>query len=468
MQMPSRVTLGEMEQRARTIPTTDTIEKLTLSPFPYFDNRASATQLGVALVGVTASGVSTLVILRLDAAGDELYSWHCVDPYVEARLGSDKRLERVEAARAQASAVKAADVEAELDALYGFNEHTPSGQCDFFKQWRLDKSHVCHHHAALLEAFNAQHPGTSLEQALRDKLNEFISGGSAAAARDVDVFRAVAFKYPILIVGESGSGKTRGAEQFSKEIGAKLVKLSCEPGTTAAEITGYTMRAPSGDYVWVDGKVTEAYRLALKGQKVLLLVDEMLRADPRELSIFLSAFERSSLTGKYHLQTGRILSAEDGVAVLETLVVDPANVCIVATTNIGGKYAVNNPDKALGDRFFRIRLDNTLEGVVDAAENECKTKSFPLSVASSCGVFWQAMRNALKQGTVSDTPSKRTLNRAIELARTPSEVPFFLEKMTEHWVEVTMEGEPNPDQTALVKTAIAKAFGLEPTEGASD
>lgn len=440
-----------------------TDQSLFISPYPFFNSRESTTSLAAALVGKTDGGTTTCLVYLKGAGDEDLWSWFCVDKFIDGKLFDDVVNERIQDVLAKVSPSMRTDVQAKLRALNGSNAVGTS--CNFWSLWQKNRDHVCGHTTALIEAYKAQNPGKDIEQELKAYYNEIVSGvASAPSDGKLDMFSRTAFRYPIMVVGESGSGKTRDTLVYANETRAKLVKLSCEAGTSAAEITGYYMKAPDGNFVWVDGKVTAAFRLAAGRKtnsaepKVVLLVDEMLRADPRELAIFLSAFERNPVTDRYELDTGRILSAPDGVAVLERLSVNPKDICIVATTNLGGKYSVGIMDKALQDRFVFIRKDNDRAGIKSAAEEACRQAALPVDIAEYCAKFWEAMVRAKQQSQVTETPSKRTINRAIELSTTPAEVPLMLKHMAEHWTSLDMDGMPTKSELEMVSKLVDESF----------
>lgn len=440
-------------------------DDLVLTPLPHHDVGTLQVSLHVAFIATmqdkSGTGiVNTVLSYGRDKSGNGEFHAFCVDRFSKGMLDSDVKNERINGALEQVAPLLRQEVAQSLNDLFGKFKHADRN-CGFWKIQNHNKDHVCEDTAVLLAMVAERYPGESVEELLIAEFERLSNGGTMVAKKSkaFSPFDYFAFHLPILSVGESGSGKTLGALMYAKENNLQLVKLSCEAGTTGADITGYYMKAPDGSMVWVDGKMTAAFRLAAKGtKKVMLLVDEMLRVDVRELAIFLSAFELNPLTKKYVLSTGRILSCEDGLAVLEELEVDPRFLCIVATTNIGGKYAVGDMDKALQDRFVVIRLDNDEAGIKAAALSQCKASFISEDVADKCAKFWVAMGRAKTSSLIAETPSKRLINRAIAHAQSPAMVPVLLKHFAPHFVGLDSDGFPLAEQVKKVEEIVDKAF----------
>lgn len=443
------------------------VKELMLTPYPLFSAIDRSVTFAVALLAVVKrnDGLNSLTMLQYhrDASDEEVFSWFCFDKLFRGELDTREQddrwsqcLQKIHVSmRKQASAT----FTHALNRVATFK----IDNCGYWANANKAKPNVytCDDTAALLSKFREQNPIQRPDEALRGYYNLLVgvtaSAGSASAREEV-TFRNYTFSQPILFVGESGSGKTRQAYEFAKSNNSTLVKLSCEAGTTGVDILGFYMKAPDGNMLWVDGAMTEAFRKAASGTRTVLLIDELLRPDIREISIFLTALDPDPFTGEYVLRTGRILSSVDGVAVTETLRVSPENLCVIATTNMGGKYNVGEMDKALSDRFVMFRIDTTMEGVKEATQSACRASSLPLVLADNCAKFWKAMSEAKVQNLVSETPTKRILIRAINHSSSPSQLPLHLKAMAAHWVSLNSDGFPNPQQLATVNKLIETAF----------
>ena len=176
-----------------------------------------------------------------------------------------------------------------------------------------------------------------------------------------------AFKIPVLIEGDRGSGKTYEAFEYAKSLDIEPSFVGGHAGIESIDLLGCLVPYAgqenkiedtsvsaadffSGDYqmkvsssnsnslIWKDGPIAEAFRKAQNGEKAILIIDELLRIPQRELNILLTAL--SPVHGKYNLRTGRILEVIDGVAREEVLSCDTRDLFVLATTNVGGQYAV--------------------------------------------------------------------------------------------------------------------------------
>lgn len=97
----------------------------------------------------------------------------------------------------------------------------------------------------------------------------------------------------------------------------------------------------TGDWCIEEGELTRAFRLAREGKRVIILLEEIPRANPRTLNLLIEAMD--GVRGVYRLHnflTGEMLTA--GIE----------NLAFVATANFGGEYArTETPDEVLPDRF---------------------------------------------------------------------------------------------------------------------
>lgn len=454
------------EAKTSTPPHGYKVLSTIITPYPHYSVAELTVTFAVAAVGVIErpDGTHTLTAVEYyrDASGAEVFAWFCFDKLLRGALSTEELDERLSICLQKIQVPLRKQAEKTFKAALGLGTAYEVSNCGYWAHANKAKPNIytCPDTKALLDAINKQSPDVSLDKQLIAEYNKLlgvIEGAVSVSSKEV-TFRNYAFSQPILFVGESGSGKTRQAYQFAKEQNAELVKLSCEAGTSSIDILGFYMKAPDGNMLWVDGAMTEAFRKAASGIKTVLLIDELLRPDIREISIFLTALDPDPFTGQYVLRTGRILSSVDGVAVTETLRVSPENLCVIATTNMGGKYNVGEMDKALSDRFVMFRIDTTEAGVIEAAAEACRANGLPEVLAQKCGAFWKAMKASKAQNLVSETPTKRIILRAIAHSTSPQQLPLHLKAMGAHWVSLDGEGFPVASQLTTVNFIIDKAF----------
>jgi MoxR-like ATPase len=177
-----------------------------------------------------------------------------------------------------------------------------------------------------------------------------------------------------LLVGPTGVGKSKCARLAGLEEGMRIVLMQGYPGLTYRELFGKVapVVGPSGqEFRWIDGPLSEAWRVAQAGERVELIVDELARFDPYNLAPFLGALDK--VAGREVLQMAgvepdarrdlqaavpdaeyRILKLPNG----ERLVAPASRLAIVATTNLGSDYVqVQQKFDAALLRRFEVQLD---------------------------------------------------------------------------------------------------------------
>ena len=285
----------------------------------------------------------------------------------------------------------------------------------------------------------------------------------------------LAFKIPVLLEGDRGSGKTYEVFQYASSVGIEPSFIGGHAGIESIDLLGHLVPAEissseeiSADdifngkssskqsLVWKDGALSEAFRKASKGEKAILILDELLRIPQRELNILLTAL--SPIGGKYHLRTGRILNIEDGVANEETLSCETNNLMVVGTTNVGGQYAVDDIDPALAERFVIIRKDTELKTLLSILKEKANLKGFSDEIANNILIFFKKMLDVKKKGLIKEVPTLRTLSRAIELAEKESEVVDNIELQLLLWVGRDVYGQPEKQEAELVNRLIKACF----------
>lgn len=296
-----------------------------------------------------------------------------------------------------------------------------------------------------------------------------------------------AFKIPVLVEGDRGSGKTYEAFEYAKSLDIEPSFVGGHAGIESIDLLGCLVPYAgqeskiedtsvsaadffSGDYqmkvssnssnslIWKDGPIAEAFRKAQNGEKAILIIDELLRIPQRELNILLTAL--SPVHGKYNLRTGRILEVIDGVAREEVLSCDTRNLFVLATTNVGGQYAVDTIDPALAERFIVVRKDTEVDTLIDILKNKAEEKGFHFTLAQKAGLFFEKMTDAKEQGLVAEAPTLRTLSRAFDLAEKEKEedVKDYILDQKLLWVDRDVYGKPVQEQIELIERIINDYF----------
>lgn len=265
----------------------------------------------------------------------------------------------------------------------------------------------------------------------------------------------------VLILGEAGVSKTYTARLEAAKSGFKVIEMACHAGTTAYELGGSYVPYHDGTVVWQDGKFAEAMRLAGKGERVALIIDEILRTEGRALSVLLTALTPHPVTGLYSFTTSRAIDSVDGVAVMETLSCDPRNLTVIATSNIGANYQTNDLDPAIQDRFvvYMQEMTNTLlqtilASVVDKVRKQYPSPAgggLPANTVSQMGALWRDINNNIKAAKLTKNFSTRKLVAAIENSQnSPMRLADNLRDMRFAVVRLDNDGHPVKDELELV------------------
>jgi MoxR-like ATPase len=383
------------------------------------------------------------------------FSIWCGDSFLEAGIDEPAAKARVQAMLktlpAGTPAATKLELRAETSGLFG--SMPKSGGCSFWGDWKRSRSLCVHTSAFIKKVLEDPRIFDSLESRYAEitckEKKTYSSGGIASLAR-------LAFKVPVLFEGDRGSGKTKEVRDFSRMNGFFFVEQGGHEGIEAPDLLGHVTPLPQGGYVWKDGPVTEAFRKA-KSSKVVLLLDELLRIPQRELSLLLTALSPDN--GVYRLRTGRVLRVtEEGVGEEESLECPVDNLCVVATTNVGAEYAVDEVDPAIAERFFVLRKDTTKEALGKILREVAAKKSFSGSAADHLLKFFEKMSKLQASGLCKWAPTTRTLVRALELSEQKSDLPEVLAEMSLLWVARASNGKPVVEQLTAVKDAISASF----------
>jgi midasin (ATPase involved in ribosome maturation) len=265
------------------------------------------------------------------------------------------------------------------------------------------------------------------------------------------------FQKHILIEGEKGSGKTYSISKFLADEGVDTVFIAGHEGMESIDLLGYLIPDKSGELVWKDGALTEAFRRAQHHQTVLFF-DELLRVPSRELNLLVGALSPNA-RGEYVLRTGRVLEVIDGIAVEETLIVPQDRLWVIGTTNVGAGYAVDEIDEALSDRFRIIRKDTDTDEMKSILK-----KMFPSGVANMTTELMKVytyLMELRKKGDLNKIVNMRHLVEAVQFSDyTKESIVGNLVDLIPHWVDRDTDGYINSAQKELVLKAIQRAFNL--------
>lgn len=430
----------------------------TLVSYPYMDVLTKSSAMSSAyLCRVTdkaadgAESEHTVIVAYHVKDGEPDFSIWCGDKFVDGRI--DQTDAKTRCAEAVGASVGAKKVKLVAQMMECFSKYKDSDKCSFWTTWRRDKQ-LCVHTSAVLAHLRDTTPDfkANLEQNYESMTTGAVPDGTTG---DLMLFEELAFRVPVLFEGERGAGKTVTARAFARTNAYRKVEFGGHEGIESPDMLGFLVPVDKSSMVWKDGPIAEAFRAA-KTQKVVLLIDELLRIRQRELSLLLTALSPDE--GVYRLRTGRIVSIIDGIATEEELECPVENLCVVATTNVGSEYAVDEIDPALAERFVILRKDTTIPELTRILREIAKNRHLPLKIADNCVSFYSKMVEARSRGLVKNTPTTRTLARALNLATDASEVRRAVKTQMLLWVARNSEGQPVPEQIADVEKLIDRCF----------
>lgn len=377
----------------------------------------------------------------------------CGDAYAEGR--SKERASRVgkaiQWAKAHFSSADMATLAAQLDK--GYNVGKKSTGCNFWA--KRAKGGYCKHVQAVMRTIDhAVIDGLSQEwAAVMDPDSVSTPAGSCDLRRELALSM---FVTPVLMIGPQSAGKTHTARELAgRDPSVKFIEYGCHDGVEPTDLLGYN--APyEGGWCWKDGPVTEAFRLAQAGQRVMLSLDELLRVKARHLTPLLTAF--SEFNGQYRLRSGRILSVDNGVGSEETLTADAANLGIVATTNIGGAFDIDAFDPALKSRFHIVYVDGTGDTLLAAMQSAVAAKAWPAAVVDKLTKARALTEKSAKSGVLKNALDIRALKRSVMRAATEADLADTLWAERLQCVGLDGEGRPIPEQEDHYRKVIAKVL----------
>ena len=382
------------------------------------------------------------------------FSMHCGDAYLQGGPSSAARktdyTAALEHAKSSGLAAEAAHLEKAIDQQGAFGK---GSGCHFWSKFH--NGEYCAHTAAALQAL--KDAGSTFLQDLQHAMVASLPGAASkhhappSSAPGSFTLESLAFKVPTLLEGDRGSGKTHTVRAYARQQGLPLVLQGGHESVESWELLGQYVPTASGQPVWKDGKISQAFRLA-KTQKVVLLLDELLRIPQRQLSVLLTAL--SPFDGQYTLSTGRIVEVVDDIGVEEVLSCPVENLWVVATTNVGAEFALDELDPAVAERFVPLRKDTETEELKRLLQEALHAKEFDENLAGKLVVFYEALHQLVNQGMLNKAPTTRTMLRAVELAASQDQLADALQVQALLWVERDSAGRPVQEQLKAVQSAL--------------
>lgn len=264
------------------------------------------------------------------------------------------------------------------------------------------------------------------------------------------------FKKHVLIQGEKGGGKTYGVHKKLDDAKINYIEIDGHEGIESIDLLGYLVKDYSGNFVWMDGALTEAFRKA-QTEKVVLFIDELLRIPKREQNIFVGALTPMS-DNTYTLRTGRLIDVKDNIGRTEYIKVPTENLWVVGTTNVGAGYAIEEIDEAFADRF-RIMNKMTTESELESIIlSQLRDKGLEESLVSNFLSFFKEMRDLVDGGELEKRINIRHICEIIQLTDDKSTIKEYAMDLIPQWVTQDTDGRLNKAEIDIITKIIKKNF----------
>ena len=381
---------------------------------------------------------------------DNKYILKCGDPYLEGNMTEETITKLINTSLGKMEQ-KSTTLPSAL--MKSFNITPRSSACNFNQKNYEICDNTCEH----IEHFLSELPSDVLD----NLYTNYYEGMSLSTDNGLNgslatKFERYAFKKHLLLEGDKGSGKTYAATSWGKDKDITQVFIGGHEQFESIDFLGHYIQQKSGELIWKDGPLSEAFRLANNGKKVLLIIDEILRIPKRELNILISAL--SPIDNKYVLRTGRALEAKDDIAVEEVIRATTKNLWVIATTNVGAAYAVESMDEALIDRFKPIRKDTTENELQSILAKVAKKRKIPTLEVIKLMDFYRKMKRLHSTDIITKIVNIRHLSEALEIANKPSQIIEIIKDSRLLWVERDYNGYPVQDQIDAIDAVIRKVY----------
>lgn len=267
-----------------------------------------------------------------------------------------------------------------------------------------------------------------------------------------------AFKRHLLFIGPKGGGKTFDIYAYMKKESLPHVFVGGNADVEAIDLKGNLLpfeKNGEKNFIWVDGPLTQAFRRAASGEKIILFIDELLRMSKSAQSLLVPALTTDN-DGNYVLDTGRVIDVVDGVGKTECIKAPSKNLWVLGTTNMGAEYGIPDMESALEDRFELIEKNSDLEKIKRVLSEIESQKGFK-DTAKKLTAFYESMVSLKEEGILAKLINLRHLAQSLEDSKSPDDLYDCLMDRVPKWVERDMGGKLLDDQIAVIQKALRKA-----------
>ncbi len=264
-----------------------------------------------------------------------------------------------------------------------------------------------------------------------------------------------AFRKHLLLVGKAGGGKTFEATKWITDNGYESEFLAGNSSIESIDLLGYYIKGPDNTLTWMDGVLSAAFRKALKG-KCVFLYDELLRTPAREQSILVGALTPDS-DGFYRLRTNRLVDEKDGVGEVELLKIPMENLHVIATTNAGHDYQVEEIDVALADRF-RVHDVTISTATIHGICTDVNDGKLSDSTIDSLIDLYEKVKLLVESNELTRELSLRHLTEAINFTEDAASLPSYLQDLVPTICARNTNGQTNESERRIFISTIKKTI----------
>lgn len=342
----------------------------------------------------------------------------------------------------------------EREMRQSFNSTMKNTPCHHWRAW-FSKGEICKHNLDLLDRIDEKDlKEIETHFFLSNKTSSHESNEELIAAR----MNTYAFKRHLLFTGEKGSGKTHNIYAYMNEKKLPHVFVGGNADVEAIDLKGNLLpyeKDGNKNFIWVDGPLTQVFRRAASGEKVILFIDELLMISPSAKSLLIPSLTTDN-DGCYVLDTGRVIDVIDGVGSTECLRAPSENLWVLATTNIGAEYDVGDMESALEDRFEIIEQNNDPEKIERILSEIEADKGFN-GVADKLFSFYEMMVALKDNNRLAKLINLRHLTQSLKDCVKEDDLYDRLMDRMPKWVERDMSGKLLTAQLEDVEGALARA-----------
>ncbi len=189
------------------------------------------------------------------------------------------------------------------------------------------------------------------------------------------------------------------------------------------------------------------------------MIDEIYRIPAREREMLLTALQPETIHGVpcYKIRTGRPLQSMDGAYHDEMLYAPVTLLSIVATTNVGIGFDVEEDCAAGAERWVArfVRFDE--KKFLKVLKSHLRKRDFSSGLAKQFLTLYKGLENAHKDNQLGGSLTLRTAVRIVENAFDEEDFGPTIKEVGEVWVEANATGEPLPEQLVALTTIITEA-----------